>query len=169
VSPAEDFADYHAAGARSAPSVRYDTGDGGAGGGLSLRSALRSAAFASLAVRPVEDVPREAFLAAADAQLRGAGAGAAPGAIVACAAGGTLRPTTNFPAGQASRSLLAAQALLASGALPAARLVHLQGGLAAWFKAGGEGEGDATTWDARKGRVPSVGGPMYEQDAEELQ
>ena len=158
VSPAEEYADWHAAGSVSAPSVRFSTGDG------SLRSALRSAAFASLSVKPTEDVPRDEFLASAQAALRGTAAGV----IVACAAGGTLRPTTNFPAGQASRSLFAAATLLGSGALPRDRVVHLQGGLSAWFKAGRPGEGAGEEWDVRKGRVPSVGGPMYEQDAAEL-
>jgi hypothetical protein len=189
VSPAEDFAECHAEGTASAPSVRYSTG----GGDGSLRGALRSAAFASLAVRPAEDAPREAFLAAAAAAL--AGSGTAAGVVVACAAGGTLRPTANFPAGQASRSLFAAAALLESEALPRARVAHLRGGLGAWFADGRAAAGDGD-WDDRKGRLPTVGGalialaisclavryrlicadafvaaatgPMYEQDAEEL-
>ena len=151
VSPAEDFEESHAAGARSVPVVRFS----GGGGGGDLRSVLRSAAFASLAVRPAQDVPVPEFLAAAAAAL----GGSAAGVIVACAAGGTLRPTLNFPTGQASRSLLAAATLLSQGedVLPPSRVVHLQGGVAAWMKAGLPAEGEAD-WDARKGRVPSVGG-----------
>ncbi len=157
VSPADDYVDFHAAGSVSAPSVRYSDG-----GGASLRSALRNIALQSLAVRPTEDDP-EGFLAAAQTAL----GGTAQGVIVACAAGGTLRPTTNFPAGQASRSLFAAELLLTRGGLDASRVVHLRGGLAAWFKDGLQGEGEGA-WDARKGRAPSVEGPMYAQDAPEL-
>jgi rhodanese-related sulfurtransferase len=157
VSPAEEFADWHAKGSLSAPSVRYGVAN-------DLRSALRTAAFASLSVKPTEEVPREEFLAAAGAAL----GGTAAGVVVACAAGGALRPTVNFPAGQASRSLFAAAALISSGAVPPARVAHLSGGLSSWFKDGGEGEGAGLEWDVRKGRVPSVGGPMYDQDAPEL-
>jgi len=152
VSPAEDYDEFHPAGAVSVPSVRFG---GGGSDGNALRSALRSVAFASLAVRPAEDVPSAEFRAAAAAAL----AGGAKGAILACAAGGTLRPTTNFPDGQASRSLMAARELLgleagAKGTLPVA---HLQGGISAWVAAGEPGEGSGE-WSARKGRVPSVGG-----------
>ena len=152
VSPAEDFEESHAAGARNVPIVRFSSGGGG-----DLRAAVRSLAFASLAVRPAEDVPQEEFLRGVAAAL----GGSAAGVVVACAAGGTLRPTTNFPTGQASRSLLAAAALLSQGAdvLPPSRVVHLQGGVAAWRKEGMPAEGEAD-WDARKGRVPSVGGAL---------
>jgi hypothetical protein len=92
----------------------------------------------------------------------GAGAAAAAGAkgvILACAAGGTLRGTTNFPDGQASRSLMAARELLRLEDVSKGRLAvaHLQGGVSAWVAAGNAGEGTGE-WSARKGRVPSVGG-----------
>jgi rhodanese-related sulfurtransferase len=154
VSPAEDFAEHHAAGSVSTPSVRYGSETG-------LRGALRSAALASQGVKPtVEDLP--GFLLTAQAAL----GGSASGVIVACASGGTLRTTQNWPAGQASRSLFAVEALLKAG-LERGRVLHLRGGLAAWFADGLPGEGDGE-WATRKGRTPSVGGPMYEQDADEL-
>jgi rhodanese-related sulfurtransferase len=157
VSPAEDFAEYHAKGAISAPSVRYGAATG-------LRGALRSVAYASLSVRPAED-DLPGFLEAAQKAL----AGNTNGVIVACASGGTLRKTVNFPAGQASRSLFAAEALLRLPGMEPQRVLHLRGGLAAWFADGMDGEGSEEAWEARKGRTPSVGGPMYEQDAPELQ
>jgi len=179
VSPAEDFAEFHAVGSVSTPSVRYGAEEG-------LRGALRSVAFASLAVKPTEDCV-DSFLEAA----RDALGGSAEGAIVACAAGGTLRPTANcasrcvrerclqynaltlllvraVPNGQASRSLFAAEALLAKAGLDPGRVVHLRGGLSAWFAAGNPGEGDEEAWNARKGRTPAVGGPAWDQDAPEL-
>ena len=157
VSPAEDFAAYHAAGAVSAPTLRYVSG------GSDVRSVLRGVAFASLAVRPTED-DWSGFREKAMAAL----GGNAPGVIVCCAAGGTLRKTINFPSGQASRSLFAAEALISSAGLDPKQVVHLRGGLSSWFADGGLGEGDEEAWEARKGRTPSVGGPMYEQDAPEL-
>ena len=161
VSPAEDYEAYHAKGAVSAPTLRYVQP---AAGGSDLRSMLRGVALASLSVRPTED-DWPGFAEKALAALKGSAAGV----IVACAAGGMLRKTINFPMGQASRSLFAAEALLTNAGLDAQRVVHLRGGLAAWFADGLPGEGDEDAWEARKGRTPSVGGPMYEQDAPELQ
>ena len=160
VSPAEDYDQFHAKGSINAPTLRYV--QPAAGG--DMRSMLRGVALASLSVRPTED-DWPGFAEKALAALKGSAAGV----IVACAAGGTLRKTVNFPSGQASRSLFAAEALLTNAGLDAQRVVHLRGGLAAWFADGYPGEGDEDAWEARKGRTPSVGGPMYEQDAPELQ
>ena len=160
VSPAEDYDQFHAKGSINAPTLRYV--QPAAGG--DIRSMLRGVALASLSVRPTED-DWPGFAEKALAALKGSAAGV----IVACAAGGTLRKTVNFPSGQASRSLFAAEALLTNAGLDAQRVVHLRGGLAAWFADGYPGEGDEDAWEARKGRTPSVGGPMYEQDAPELQ
>lgn len=157
VGPKEDYDDFHASGSVNAPSVRY-----AASGGSDLRGLLRQAALASLQVRNVEEDP-DGFLGAALEAL----GGQAAGVIVACAAGGTLRPTTNFPAGQASRSLFAAELLLTKAGLDPQRVVHLRGGLSAWFRDGLAGEGMGE-WDARKGRAPSVEGPTWAQDAPEL-
>lgn len=51
--------------------------------------------------------------------------------IVACSAGGTMKPTQNLPEGQQSRSLIAAYLLVLNGY---ANVFHLEGGLYKWFK-----------------------------------
>ncbi|KAH7538281.1 hypothetical protein FEM48_Zijuj03G0182900 [Ziziphus jujuba var. spinosa] len=51
--------------------------------------------------------------------------------IVACFAGGTMKPTQNLPEGQQSRSLIAAYLLVLNGYTD---VFHLEGGLYAWFK-----------------------------------
>ncbi|KAM7273338.1 hypothetical protein ACFE04_028002 [Oxalis oulophora] len=51
--------------------------------------------------------------------------------IVACASGGRIKPTQNFPEGQQSRSLIAAYLLVLNGY---ENVYHLEGGLYSWFK-----------------------------------
>ncbi|KAL9237443.1 hypothetical protein vseg_011990 [Gypsophila vaccaria] len=51
--------------------------------------------------------------------------------IVACSAGGTMRPSMNLPEGQQSRSLIAAYLLVLNGYK---NVFHLEGGLYNWFK-----------------------------------
>ncbi|KAL8167409.1 hypothetical protein V2J09_008908 [Rumex salicifolius] len=51
--------------------------------------------------------------------------------IVACSAGGTMKPTQNLPEGQQSRSLIAAYLLVLNGYN---NVYHLEGGLYNWFK-----------------------------------
>ncbi|KMT15960.1 hypothetical protein BVRB_3g051430 [Beta vulgaris subsp. vulgaris] len=51
--------------------------------------------------------------------------------IVACSAGGTMKPTPNLPEGQQSRSLIAAYLLVLNGYK---NVFHLEGGLYNWFK-----------------------------------
>ncbi|KAI4378200.1 hypothetical protein MLD38_015714 [Melastoma candidum] len=53
--------------------------------------------------------------------------------IVACTAGGTMKPTQNLPEGQQSRSLIAAYLLVLNGYT---NVYHLEGGLYTWFKEG---------------------------------
>lgn len=53
--------------------------------------------------------------------------------IVACTAGGTMRPSQNLPEGQQSRSLIAAYLLVLNGYK---NVFHLEGGLYNWFKEG---------------------------------
>ncbi|GLJ20242.1 hypothetical protein SUGI_0367360 [Cryptomeria japonica] len=53
--------------------------------------------------------------------------------IVLCSQGGTMKPSANFPEGQQSRSLIAAYLLALDGYSP---ILHLEGGLYAWGKAG---------------------------------
>ena len=140
VRPRADFAAFHAAGSRNAELVRVVEGAGGdlvratasAGSGKAgavgatvrrvlcaerlaeplcdappppQMGALRVAAYSAQGVRAVETNP--AFEAEVLALTKDA-----VGVILACASGGTLKPTTNFPDGQASRSLLAAERLL---------------------------------------------------------
>ncbi|GMI95467.1 hypothetical protein like AT4G27700 [Hibiscus trionum] len=51
--------------------------------------------------------------------------------IVACATGGTMKPSQNLPEGQQSRSLIAAYLLVLNGYK---NVFHLEGGLYTWFK-----------------------------------
>ncbi|GAV82817.1 Rhodanese domain-containing protein [Cephalotus follicularis] len=53
--------------------------------------------------------------------------------IVACSAGGTMKPTQNLPDGQQSRSLIAAYLLVLN---EYANVFHLEGGLYTWSKEG---------------------------------
>ncbi|XP_027358767.1 rhodanese-like domain-containing protein 14, chloroplastic [Abrus precatorius] len=53
--------------------------------------------------------------------------------IVACSAGGTMKPSQNLPEGQQSRSLIAAYVLVLNGYN---NVFHLEGGLYTWFKEG---------------------------------
>ncbi|KAJ6887791.1 rhodanese-like domain-containing protein 14 [Populus alba x Populus x berolinensis] len=53
--------------------------------------------------------------------------------IVACSAGGTMKPSQNLPEGQQSRSLIAAYLLVLNGYK---NVFHLEGGLYTWFKEG---------------------------------
>lgn len=156
VSPADDYNTFHAQGSVNVPLVRV------ASGAADVRSALRLAAYSAQGVRAVEENPdflEQLFAASKDAN----------GVILACAFGGTLRGTVNFPEGQSSRSLMAAARLLqATGAQQATNVAHLRGGLTAWFDADLPGEGTSGEWDARMGKMPSVGGAQYDQDSDEL-
>lgn len=51
--------------------------------------------------------------------------------IVACSAGGTMKPSQSLPEGQQSRSLIAAYLLVLNGYT---KVFHLEGGLYTWFK-----------------------------------
>nr|ACU24089.1 unknown [Glycine max] len=51
--------------------------------------------------------------------------------IVACSAGGTMKPSQNLPEGQQSRSLIAAYLLVLDGYT---NVFHLESGLYSWFK-----------------------------------
>ena len=73
-----------------------------------------------------------------------------------------------FPAGQASRSLLAAADLIESGEFDSVKFLHLSGGLNAWFKDDLEGEGEGESYSDKSGSVPFVPGYSVPQDAEEL-
>jgi rhodanese-related sulfurtransferase len=57
-------------------------------------------------------------------------------AIIACEAGGTTAASTSFPTGKPSRSLKAAWRILYNKTLPPERVLHLEGGVLAWYRAG---------------------------------
>lgn len=71
---------------------------------------------------------------------------AAPGKrfITMCEAGGTMKPTVNFPEGKASRSLQAAFKLMSEAGFSADDVVHLERGLYGWYQAGLPIKGDYT-------------------------
>mmetsp|Transcript_21189 Transcript_21189/g.40465 ORF Transcript_21189/g.40465 Transcript_21189/m.40465 type:complete len:280 (-) Transcript_21189:178-1017(-) len=125
VRPYEDFEAYHPIGAVNVPVNQYIAG-------TSAKQLLRKSLFAMQAVKPIEANPD--FDSMAKAAI-----GAAPGVVVACAAGGTLQSTTNFPSGQQSRSLIAAYKILQEGA--SGNVKHLKGGLNTWFRSDLPGEG----------------------------
>lgn len=105
---------------------------------------LRAAAFMANGVTPVEE--NDEFL---DDVRRVTGG---KGAIFACEAGGTMRPTPNFPAGKASRSLKGAWKVLAADAVSEA--LHLDGGVYGWYQAGLPMVGDYDK--SNLGRTPNA-------------
>jgi len=137
VRPNDLFEESRAAGSKNAALYRT----------IDPKSALQWARFVlykSMEVKPVEENPD--FIEDAEAVI-----GRAKGVIVACAEGGTLEPTyPSFPTGKTSRSLVAAYLLLEEGTVQSKRVVHLQGGLNAWFRADLPGDGEEEwTFDAR--------------------
>ena len=157
VSLPSEFDDYHPAGAVNVP-WRLK----GSGSMSAAATAVREGALASLGVTATYQNPN--FISDLAAATQGA-----TQVIFACAGGGTLTASVNFPDGQASKSLLACVAVLqASGAARAGGVAHLKGGLASWFEADLPGAGEEEQWDKRLGRMPTVGGPQWEQDNKEL-
>ncbi|CAG9465829.1 unnamed protein product [Pedinophyceae sp. YPF-701] len=75
----------------------------------------------------------------------------AKGVILYCEAGGTLKPTTNFPYGKQSRSLVGTSKALDVGI---ENVAHLDGGIYGWFNAElpMDGEYDASM----VGRTPNA-------------
>lgn len=158
VSPEEEYAAYHAAGSVNVPAVKI-----GAGPEDNAVTSLRGALFSSQGVQATYENPN--FVAEVKAAKAKAGA---QGVIFCCAYGGTLTASVNFPDGQASRSLLAAAKLIMDEKETAATVAHLRGGTPTWFKDGLPGEGADEEWDPKRGRMPTVGGPQWEQDNAEL-
>lgn len=109
---------------------------------------LKFIAFSFNGVTPVEINPDFAE------QIKAVAAGG-KGVITVCEAGGTLRPSVNFPAGKSSRSLQAAyKALVENVTL---KVAHLDRGLFGWFQSdfpfSGEGE-----YTPEIGRTPMAAG-----------
>uniref|UniRef100_A0A383WG05 Rhodanese domain-containing protein n=1 Tax=Tetradesmus obliquus TaxID=3088 RepID=A0A383WG05_TETOB len=71
--------------------------------------------------------------------------------ITLCEAGGTMKPTVNFPLGKPSRSLQAAWKLMAEGGVAPGDVVHLERGLYGWYQADLPIEG---TYTPDLGRTP---------------
>lgn len=55
--------------------------------------------------------------------------------ITMCEAGGTMRPTVNFPFGKPSRSLQAAYKIITEGGVKPEEVAHLERGLYGWYQA----------------------------------
>lgn len=158
VSPAEEFAQFHASNSVNVPALKL-----GAGAEDTALSKLRGALFSSQGVQATYENPD--FAAEVRAAKEAAGA---KGVIFCCAYGGTLSASVNFPDGQASRSLLAVAKMVMEEGETAAGITHLRGGTPSWFRDGFPGEGEAEQWDPKRGRMPTVGGPQWEQDNSEL-
>lgn len=141
---AEDYAESHPAGSVSCPAFRVINNDGGGG----IQSMLKMLVMRANGVNPTEahpDFPAMAVAASSDKVV-----------ILACEAGGTPFATPNFPTGKASRSLKACWKLIYSGALPAERVMHLSGGVLAWFKEGLPMQGENEYDTSKAGRTNNV-------------
>jgi rhodanese-related sulfurtransferase len=162
VRPSAEYAAFHPKGSSNAQFYRYPNSSD-----LFTLGSVRQLAYAAQGVQPVEK--NKDFLQ--DAREAIEEKKATTTVIVACGSGGTMTETDNFPIGQASRSLLAAAELmpfLKDGGKGSVRIMHLRGGLNAWFRDGGEGEGEKDAWDDTSSKVPFVAGFSVEQDADEL-
>ncbi|KAG2436239.1 hypothetical protein HXX76_006550 [Chlamydomonas incerta] len=96
--------------------------------GADLRRLLKAAMYKSNGVNPVDPNPK--FGEQLKAAVTEAGA---KGVITVCEAGGTLKPSTNFPEGKPSRSLQAAYRVLADKLAPS--VAHLDRGVYGWYQA----------------------------------
>lgn len=155
VMPVEEYTRHHPIGSVSVPLNQYINNPS------SPMQILRKVAFAAQGVKSIEPNPNF------EAQLKEA-ASNSKGLIFGCNAGGTIRPTTNFPIGQDSRSLRAAYFALADPQYGGKPVKHLSGGLNKWFQAGFTGEGEEEEWEDTSGRTPFAVGYTPEQDAKEL-
>ncbi|KAI8466255.1 MAG: rhodanese-like protein [Monoraphidium minutum] len=107
---------------------------------------MRSIMYAFNGVEPIE--PNSEFIE----QLAAAAAGG-KGLIFACEAGGTLKPTVNFPAGKASRSLQACYKAAVEGRH--AKVKHLDRGIFGWYQANLDFTGE---YKPEIGRFPTAAG-----------
>lgn len=132
----EQYEAGHAEGAVSAPiyeTIGFQGSD--------FRRLLKVAMYKSNGVNPVDPNPKFAE------QLRAASGG--KGVILMCEAGGTMKPTTNFPEGKPSRSLQAAYRAVKEGLAP--KVAHLERGVYGWYQASLPMEGD---YQPELGRTP---------------
>jgi len=110
----------------------------------SLGKVLKFIAYSSNGVAPVEPNPQFAE------QMKQV-ASSNKGIITLCEAGGTLKPSTNFPFGKASRSLQAAYRALAQGLCD--NVFHLDRGVYGWYQADLDFEGRGE-YKPQIGRTP---------------
>ncbi|KXZ50257.1 hypothetical protein GPECTOR_17g895 [Gonium pectorale] len=95
-----------------------------------LRKMLKAFMYKSNGVNPVD--PNPAFAEQLQAAIAAKG-GKVAGVITCCEAGGTLKPSTNFPEGKPSRSLQAAYRVVSEGLAP--QVAHLERGVFGWYQA----------------------------------
>ncbi|KAG2449189.1 hypothetical protein HYH02_005936 [Chlamydomonas schloesseri] len=96
--------------------------------GADFRKMLKAVMYKSNGVNPVDPNPK--FSEQLKAAVAKAGA---KGVITVCEAGGTLKPSTNFPEGKPSRSLQAAYRVLTENL--ASSVAHLERGVYGWYQA----------------------------------
>lgn len=156
VRPKEDWSKFTAKGSGNAQYYKYPTTEDLANPKTLLRQTLLRSQGVGQAVEANTEFISDALEAIGDAST----------VIVCCSNGGTMTATENFPAGQSSRSLLAAAELMRSGSK--VKVYHLAGGLNSWFKQGLDGEGSDDAYSDTSDRVPFVAGYSVPQDADDL-
>ena len=120
VRTTDSFAESHAEGSINIPLYKdLNLAEGGPS------KFFKWIAYAANGVKPIE------LNTSFDDELRAAAGG--KGIITICDAGGTLRPTVNFPQGKASRSLQAAHIIISQG-LTSGEVCHLDRGLYGWYQ-----------------------------------
>ncbi|KAL6751177.1 rhodanese-like protein [Haematococcus lacustris] len=142
VRPAPAYQQAHPAGAVSIPlyqPIDWSKPDAG--------KVFKALAYAFNGVAAVEPNPQFSE------RVREVTQGGKVGVITLCEAGGTLKPSTNFPFGKASRSLQAAYRVLAEGVTT--KVQHLERGVYGWYQADLDFEGEGS-YKPEIGRTPSA-------------
>jgi rhodanese-related sulfurtransferase len=156
VRMADAHEEAHPAGAASVPAFRaIKPADGGGFGRLVKLAVCMANGVAATESAP--DLLEKAAAAAAGGKA----------AIFACEAGGSLTSTQSFPGGKPSRSLKAAWRVLYNETLPAERVLHLEGGVLGWARAGLPMFGDydeSKAFATPNGVPPAAPGPPVERD-----
>jgi rhodanese-related sulfurtransferase len=140
VRPPASFEKAHIEGAVSVPlyqAMNYSN--------ASPASFLKAAVYFVNGVSPIEMNPKFSEQIAEVAK-------GGKGLVLYCEAGGSLKPNINFPEGKSSRSLQACFRTLREGLSD--KVVHLDGGIYSWYKAGKPLTGEYDTSDV--GRTPNV-------------
>lgn len=111
--------------------------------GADLVKVIKTVAYRFNGITPVELNPEFSAL------LRKACDNGAKGIITICEAGGTMKPSVNFPEGKASRSLQATYVVLNDKVTD--RVLHVERGVYGWFQSDLPMEGD---YKPELGRTP---------------